>query len=46
MTKGPLDSGSWNYMKKDIYMKSPGLTIVSVATAITVPFFVRGPWHA
>jgi hypothetical protein len=46
MTEGPLDGGSWNYMNKDVCLKSLGLTIASLAAVITVPFFVRSPWHA
>lgn len=42
MTEGPMEGGSWNYMNKEIYLKSILVSCGVFAAAILAPFFARG----
>src|SRR5262245_33284208 len=44
MTEGPMEGGSWNYMNKEIYVKSLLVTCGILAAGILAPFFARGAW--
>ncbi|MFH6782378.1 MULTISPECIES: hypothetical protein [Methylobacterium] len=43
-TEGPLD-GAWNYMSKELYLKTSILSILSVLIMISAPFLTRTPWY-
>ncbi|MER2269011.1 hypothetical protein [Methylobacterium oxalidis] len=44
MTEGPMEGGSWNYMTKEIYLKSSLVGNAILATAIIAPFLAPGRW--
>ena len=42
MTEGPMEGGSWNYMNKQIYLRSILVDGGVLAAAIIAPFFAFG----
>lgn len=43
-TEGPID-GAWNYMSREIYLRSGALSIFTIFIILISPFFTRTLWY-